>query len=185
MTYSTTSLTEWRHLSTCVRQRVGSLRHRDSACASLTTRPARMSFSGLLISERSHRCDDRGSTDLWRVGQFLRDYKTQHPRRQSSSYLTRWEPEIAQYMILYRIQCQRNGCTTVILFLARRGNSFFTTTSRHNLGPMKSLLIHWAPKVISPAVARLEGDVDRTASTVKGFKAFSFTSILATRFHDV
>jgi hypothetical protein len=28
----------------------------------------------------------RGSKHLWNVGQFLRDYTTQHPKRQSSSY---------------------------------------------------------------------------------------------------
>jgi hypothetical protein len=40
------------------------------------------------------RPDDGDSKHLWNVGQFLRDYTAQHPRRQSSP-LTQREPEIS------------------------------------------------------------------------------------------
>jgi hypothetical protein len=45
----------------------------------------------------------RGAYCLWKVGQFLPDYKTKHPKRQPSSYLPPWEPEIsAKTLIGYR-----------------------------------------------------------------------------------
>jgi hypothetical protein len=33
----------------------------------------------------AYRTEDGGNKHLWKVGQFLRDYTAQHPRRRSSS----------------------------------------------------------------------------------------------------
>jgi hypothetical protein len=41
------------------------------------------------------RPDDGGNKHLWNVDQCLPYYTAQHPRRQSSSYSTPWEPEIS------------------------------------------------------------------------------------------
>jgi hypothetical protein len=43
----------------------------------------------------THHHDDAGSTHLWNIGLFLRDYMVPLPRRLSSSYLPKWEPEIS------------------------------------------------------------------------------------------
>jgi hypothetical protein len=53
------------------------------------------------LVEVYHRCrgtcdrpDDGGSKHLWNVGKLLPDYTVLQPRRQLSSYLPLWEPEI-------------------------------------------------------------------------------------------
>jgi hypothetical protein len=43
----------------------------------------------------THRRDDGGSKLLWNISQYLPDYMVQHPRRQPSSYLSLWQPEIS------------------------------------------------------------------------------------------
>jgi hypothetical protein len=43
---------------------------------------------------RGHCPDDRGSKDLWNVGELLPDYTVLQPRRQPSSYSPPWEPQI-------------------------------------------------------------------------------------------
>jgi hypothetical protein len=42
----------------------------------------------------THRPDDGGSKDFWNVGKLLPDYSALQPRRQPSSYLPPWEPQI-------------------------------------------------------------------------------------------
>jgi hypothetical protein len=38
---------------------------------------------------------DDGSKHLWNIGKLLPDYMAQQPRRQPSSYLPLWEPEVS------------------------------------------------------------------------------------------
>jgi hypothetical protein len=45
-----------------------------------------------------HRCDDGGSTHLWKSNLLLRDFTAPDPRRLSSSYSPQWEPEIPEYI---------------------------------------------------------------------------------------
>jgi hypothetical protein len=68
----------------------------------------------------THRLDDGGSKRLWNVGQFLREYTTQHPRRQSSSYSRQREPEISQNSTLshlvFSADCNRSALDGAAVF---------------------------------------------------------------------
>jgi hypothetical protein len=46
-----------------------------------------------------HYPDDGGKKHLCNVCRYLSDYMAQHPRRQPSSYLSPWEPDVAPYVI--------------------------------------------------------------------------------------
>jgi hypothetical protein len=46
-----------------------------------------------------------GSKHLWNVGQFLPDFTVHYPRRQSSLYMSPWEPEISlYYSVVFRLR---------------------------------------------------------------------------------
>jgi hypothetical protein len=47
-------------------------------------------------NEANVRTDDGDSKNLWNVSKFLPHYKSQHPGRQSNSFLPPLEPEISQ-----------------------------------------------------------------------------------------
>jgi hypothetical protein len=54
----------------------------------------------------THCPADGGSMHIWNVGKFLQDYIEQHPKRQLSSYLLLWEPEIS--LNSHTISCKQN-----------------------------------------------------------------------------
>jgi hypothetical protein len=54
-----------------------------------------------VLKTASDRTDNGGSKHLLNVGQFLRDYTAQHPRRESSSYSPPWQPEILLSELLW------------------------------------------------------------------------------------
>jgi hypothetical protein len=45
--------------------------------------------------------DDGGIKHLWNISKLLPDYMVQHPRRQSSSYLLLWKPEISSAVNMF------------------------------------------------------------------------------------
>jgi hypothetical protein len=47
-----------------------------------------------------HRPDDGGSTHLWNVGLLQREYTELYPRKLSSSYPLRREPEISNFVVV-------------------------------------------------------------------------------------
>jgi hypothetical protein len=57
-----------------------------------------------------HRPNDGGSKHLWNIGKLLPDYMVLQPRRQPSSYLPHWEPEILLPQML-EIQPISTQCT--------------------------------------------------------------------------
>jgi hypothetical protein len=52
----------------------------------------------LMWESGNHYPDDGGSKFFWNTGQYLPDYMVLHPRRQQSSYLPLWEPQISHYL---------------------------------------------------------------------------------------
>jgi hypothetical protein len=69
-------------------------------------------FSGKVVSVSKHQIiglrrwsyhcpDDGGSKHLWNVSKLLSDYVVLQPRRQPSSYLLPWQPEILNNVLSY------------------------------------------------------------------------------------
>jgi hypothetical protein len=80
------------------------------ACGCIQNGAWRWQSSGMLRRVGDHRPDDGGSKHLWNISQFLPNYTTQHPKRQSFSYLSSWDPEIS----FLWLRCQSAFCLLVL-----------------------------------------------------------------------
>jgi hypothetical protein len=52
--------------------------------------------------------NDRGSTYLWNIGLFQRDYTSIYHTRLSSSYSSPWEPEMLHFIFYIKFIIKRN-----------------------------------------------------------------------------
>jgi hypothetical protein len=87
--------------------------------------------STAFIIRTSYCPDYRHSEHFWNVGKLLPDHTAEQPRRQASSYLPPWEPEIWQWILgqsvslssFYRRSCSPGTlCDYVSLLLAYQEN---------------------------------------------------------------
>jgi hypothetical protein len=85
---------------------------------------------------------NRGSKYLWNVGQFLRDYTLQHPRKQSCSFSSPWEPEILFFDMVY---IKRNTRRIIYSFLQC---NVFTVLSFVNIRTLTILCSVLSPSLI-------------------------------------
>jgi hypothetical protein len=93
-----------------------------------------------------HQGDDGGSRHLWNVSQFLPDYETQYPRRQSYSWP--WEHKISPSVVSKRTTNQQTEITASKLF----GWTAATLNQHHAADHFEKLIAEDPTSVIDSSV---------------------------------